>query len=82
MHVEHEVISRNEKLKLKKKTTIESVFIIHLHSSFYKINSICNKNAFRKVTWIFLIAYDILLCRITLDLFSWIRFNVLSFNQK
>lgn len=53
MHVEHEVISRNEKLKLKKRTTIESVFIIHLHSSFYKINPICNKNAFRKVTWIF-----------------------------
>lgn len=29
MYVEYEVISRNEKLKLKKKLIIESVFIIY-----------------------------------------------------
>lgn len=80
MYVEYEVISRNEKLKLKKRIIIESVFIIYLYFLFYKINLICNKNVFRKVMWIFLIVYDIFLCRIILDLFLWIRFNVFLFN--
>lgn len=80
MYVEYEVISRNEKLKLKKRIIIESVFIIYLYFLFYKINLICNKNVFREVMWIFLIVYDIFLCRIILDLFLWIRFNVFLFN--
>lgn len=53
MYVEYEVISRNEKLKLKKKIIIESVFIIYLYFLFYKINLICNRNVFREVMWIF-----------------------------